>query len=201
MILTPPQFQLALQATRQRSNAEELLVPGITTESGRQLQIQPHHDLSYYTGFLPPGLDPIPGLHSVPGVHQSNHSVYRASVPVTISNIANGISNSGVRQSLTNSPLLIFIEENGNLSYGPEATPITMEFLKAKLHAAVADNPKTQISKLQSHRALGARPNRHAANSKAKLAINSAPKAPVGQILLVTDAAKDDNVKEVNGML
>ncbi len=71
-------------------------------------------------------------------------------------------------------PLMVFIEENGSMRYGPEAKPITTEALKAVLLSEAAKNPHL------------------------KLALNADKKAPFGQIVRVMDAAKEANIQAIN---
>src|SRR5580693_4255990 len=71
-------------------------------------------------------------------------------------------------------PLVVSIEENGNLRYGPEATPLTLERLKQQLMAEVATNPTV------------------------KLTLSVDKKAPVGQMVKVMDAAKESGIKGVS---
>jgi biopolymer transport protein ExbD len=67
-------------------------------------------------------------------------------------------------------PIMVYIEETGNLRYGPEATPVTLDRLKSELLAEVAKNPQT------------------------KLALSADKKAPFGQIIRVMDIAKEAKI-------
>ena len=67
-------------------------------------------------------------------------------------------------------PLVVIIEESGNLRFGPEAKPVTLDRLKTELQAEVAKNPQL------------------------KLALSADKKAPLGQLIHVMDAAKDAHV-------
>src|ERR1700722_14876774 len=67
-------------------------------------------------------------------------------------------------------PLMVYIEESGNLRYGPEASPVTLDRLKTELLAEVAKNPQT------------------------KLTLSADKKAPFGQIIRVMDIAKEAKI-------
>ena len=71
-------------------------------------------------------------------------------------------------------PLVVYIEENGNMRYGPDALPVTLEGLKQNLVAEAAKNPQV------------------------KLTLSADKKAPFGQIVKVMDAAKEAKIKAVN---
>lgn len=71
-------------------------------------------------------------------------------------------------------PLIVSIDDKGNLRFGPNATPVTVDQLKEQLSARAAQKPDL------------------------KLAINADKVAPWGQIVKVMDAAKDANIKVVN---
>jgi biopolymer transport protein ExbD len=71
-------------------------------------------------------------------------------------------------------PLVVTIDTQGNLRFGPEGRPVTADRLKDELAAAVAANPNT------------------------KLAISADRNAPFGQIIKVMDAAKEAKIKMVN---
>lgn len=71
-------------------------------------------------------------------------------------------------------PLIVTIDPKGNLRFGPEATPVTIEQLKADLATEVAKSPDL------------------------KLAINGDEGAPWGKIVKVMDAAKAVGIKAVN---
>ena len=67
-------------------------------------------------------------------------------------------------------PLVVYIQDDGTLRFGPEATPVTLDGLKSKLLAAVASNPQT------------------------KLAISADKKAPIGQMVRVMDMATEAKI-------
>ena len=71
-------------------------------------------------------------------------------------------------------PLVVSIEESGNLRYGPEAKPVTLERLKTELTTEVSTNPLV------------------------KLTLSADKKAPVGQVVKVMDAAKESGIKGVS---
>lgn len=71
-------------------------------------------------------------------------------------------------------PLLVSIDPQGNLRFGENATPVTVDRLKQELGAAAATKPE------------------------AKLAINADKQAPFGQIVKVMDAAKEAGIKAVS---
>ena len=71
-------------------------------------------------------------------------------------------------------PLVISIEANGNLRYGPEAKPVTLDRLKIELTAEVATNPQVKVT------------------------LSADKKAPVGQMVKVMDAAKESGIKGVS---
>jgi len=68
-------------------------------------------------------------------------------------------------------PLMISIDASGNLRWGPEAKPVTLERFKAELLEALANK------------------------SDLELAINADKSAPVGQLVKVLDVAKEARVK------
>ncbi len=68
-------------------------------------------------------------------------------------------------------PLVVSIEENGNLRYGPDATPVTIARLKELLVAEVATNQMV------------------------KLTLSADKKAPIGQVVKVMDTAKESGIK------
>src|SRR5579862_8733493 len=45
-----------------------------------------------------------------------------------------------------NAPLVIIVDPKGNLRFGPEAKPMTVDRLKEELIKAVANNPDTKIA-------------------------------------------------------
>jgi biopolymer transport protein ExbD len=71
-------------------------------------------------------------------------------------------------------PLVISIDPKGNLRFGADARPITVERFKEELLAAVARTPEL------------------------KLAISADTAAPFGMIIKVMDAAKEAKIKMVN---
>ena len=73
-----------------------------------------------------------------------------------------------------NAPLVVSIDAQGTLRFGPEARPVTAEQLSSELAAKAAANPET------------------------KLAISADKNAPFGQIVKVMDAAKASKIKTVN---
>jgi len=68
-------------------------------------------------------------------------------------------------------PLVVSIDEKGNLRLGVEAKPVTIDRFKTELVAQVEKNPQL------------------------KLAISADKNAPFGQIIKVMDAAKEAKVK------
>lgn len=84
-------------------------------------------------------------------------------------------SNRATKEGASeNPPLVVFIEESGNLRYGPEAKPCTPEDLKKELLAEVAKNPQLKIS------------------------LNADTKAPFGRIVKVMDIAKEAKIKTID---
>ncbi len=71
-------------------------------------------------------------------------------------------------------PLVVVVEENGNLRFGPEALPVTADRLKSELLAEIAKNPQL------------------------KLTLKADKKAPFGQIVKVMDAAKQAKIKSIS---
>lgn len=78
---------------------------------------------------------------------------------------------SGAQES---PPLVVVIDDKGNLRLGPDATPVTAERLQEQLAAAAAKSPDL------------------------RLAISADKMAPFGQIVKVMDAAKAAKIKLVN---
>lgn len=78
---------------------------------------------------------------------------------------------SGAQES---PPLVVTIDEKGNLRLGPEAKPVTAERLQEELAAAAAKS------------------------AELRLAISADKMAPFGQIVKVMDAAKAAKIKMVN---
>jgi biopolymer transport protein ExbD len=70
-------------------------------------------------------------------------------------------------------PLLLSIEASGNLRYGADAIPVTLDRLTSDLKAEVATNPAV------------------------KLTLSADKNAPVGQVVKVMDIAKDIGIKGV----
>ena len=71
-------------------------------------------------------------------------------------------------------PLVVSIDEKGNLRLGPEARPITPDQLKSELSSQIEKTPDL------------------------KLAISADKSAPFGEIIKVMDAAKEAHIKIVN---
>ena len=70
-------------------------------------------------------------------------------------------------------PLVVSVDERGNLRLGPEARPVTLEQLAAELVTQAGQNPEL------------------------KLAINADKSAPWGQIVKVRDAAAAAKIKNL----
>ena len=68
-------------------------------------------------------------------------------------------------------PLVVSIDPKGNLRFGADAKPVTIDRLKEELLAAVAKTPDL------------------------KLAISADKNAPVGQVIKVMDASKEAKLK------
>jgi biopolymer transport protein ExbD len=73
-----------------------------------------------------------------------------------------------------NPPVVVSIDENGNLRFGSDRLPVTFEQLQDRLRGEGAKNPQP------------------------KLAISADKKAPWGQIVKVMDAVKAANIKSVS---
>lgn len=71
-------------------------------------------------------------------------------------------------------PLIVSVDDKGNIRLGPNGTPVTAEQLKTQLVAEAQRKPTV------------------------RLAINADKGAPWGQIVKVMDAAKEASVKAVN---
>lgn len=71
-------------------------------------------------------------------------------------------------------PLLISIDDKGNLLFGDDKIPVTADSLKARLVDRAEKDPDVQV------------------------ALNADKAAPFGQIIKVMDAAKDAKIKMVN---
>ena len=67
-------------------------------------------------------------------------------------------------------PLVVAVDEQGNLRYGPQATPVTLERLKSELLAEVGKKPDL------------------------KLSIMADKASPVGQVIKVMDASKEAGI-------
>lgn len=78
---------------------------------------------------------------------------------------------SGVHEEV---PMLVSIDPQGNLRFGPESKPVTVERLKEELAGRVATN------------------------AGLRLALSADKSAPFGQIVKVMDAAKEANIKSVS---
>lgn len=76
-----------------------------------------------------------------------------------------------------NPPLIVSIDPQGNLRLGPEASPVTVDQLKADLLNRVAKTPDM------------------------KLAISADKAAPWGQVVKVMDVAKEAKIKMVSGFM
>ena len=72
-----------------------------------------------------------------------------------------------------NAPLVISIESTGNLRFGPEAKPVTVDRLKEELVAAVAKS------------------------TDLKVAISADKNAPFGQFIKVKDAVSEVGIKQL----
>lgn len=70
-------------------------------------------------------------------------------------------------------PLIISIDPKGDLRFGPQAKPVTVEGFKTELIAALSKKPDLA------------------------LAINADKAAPVGQVVKIMDAAKEAKIKSV----
>ena len=77
--------------------------------------------------------------------------------------------SSQAQKSGTNEkpPLLVTIDAQGDLRFGTDAKPVTFERLQAELASALSKNPGST------------------------LAVNADKSSPVGQLIKVTDAAKE----------
>ncbi len=71
-------------------------------------------------------------------------------------------------------PLVVSIDAQGSLRFGPQGTPVTVERLKEELLAASAKTPDL------------------------RLALSADKAAPFGQIVKVMDVAKEAKIKMVN---
>jgi len=74
-------------------------------------------------------------------------------------------------------PMIVYIEETGNLRFGPEATPVTLDGLKERLTTEAAKNPELRV------------------------AISADKKAPTGQFIRVMDVCKEVKLKAVNAFV
>ena len=73
-----------------------------------------------------------------------------------------------------NAPLVVSVDEKGNLRLGPEARPVTVDRLRSELVAQAEKTPDL------------------------RLAISADKSAPFGQIVKVMDSAKEAKIKMVN---
>lgn len=80
-------------------------------------------------------------------------------------------TNAGSSENL---PLIVSIEQNGNLRFGPDSKLCTPDDLKQELLAAAAKNPQL------------------------KLSLRADTKAPFGRIVKVMDIAKEANIKTID---
>jgi len=71
-------------------------------------------------------------------------------------------------------PLVVSVDKDGNLRFGPDAAPVTVDRLRSELATRAANN------------------------AEVKLAISADKAAPFGQIVKIMDAAKEAKVKMVN---
>jgi biopolymer transport protein ExbD len=67
-------------------------------------------------------------------------------------------------------PLVVYIEANGSLRFGPDATAVTLDALKTELRAEAAKNPQL------------------------KVAVSADKGAPVGKAINIMDAAKEAKI-------
>ena len=67
-------------------------------------------------------------------------------------------------------PLVVAVDEQGNMRYGPQATPVTLERLRTELLAEVGKKPDL------------------------KLSIMADKASPVGQVIKVMDASKEAGI-------
>jgi biopolymer transport protein ExbD len=74
-------------------------------------------------------------------------------------------------------PLVVSIDPQGTIRFGPDARPVTFDQLKMELTTQVARDPKRGVS------------------------INADKSAPFGQVIRVMDAAKESNIKMVNAYM
>jgi biopolymer transport protein ExbD len=85
------------------------------------------------------------------------------------------VLNEGVSE---NPPLVVSIDAQGNLRFGPDALPVTLEQLQGRLRDAVAKNPP--------------------AGPAIKLAVAADKNSPWFKIVNVMDAAKAAKIKTVS---
>ena len=71
-------------------------------------------------------------------------------------------------------PMVVTVDAEGQLRFGPEARPVSADGLKQQLLGEAAKNPQL------------------------KIAISADKNAPFGQIVKVMDAAKEANIRMVN---
>lgn len=71
-------------------------------------------------------------------------------------------------------PLVVTVDSQGNLRFGPDARPVTVDRLREELAARAGSDPQI------------------------KMAINADKSAPFGQIVKIMDVAKEAGIKMVN---
>ena len=74
-------------------------------------------------------------------------------------------------------PLMVSVDAQGNLRFGPDARPMTTDRFREELLALAANNPEL------------------------KLAISADKAAPFGQIVKIIDATKEAKIKVVNAFM
>ena len=74
-------------------------------------------------------------------------------------------------------PLMVSMDAQGNLRFGPDARPMTTDRFREELLALAANNPEL------------------------KLAISADKAAPFGQIVKIIDATKEAKIKVVNAFM
>jgi biopolymer transport protein ExbD len=74
-------------------------------------------------------------------------------------------------------PMVVTVDAQGNLRFGPDATPMTADRFREELLALAAKDPE------------------------AKLAISADKAAPFGQIVKILDATKEAKIKTVNAFM
>ncbi len=71
-------------------------------------------------------------------------------------------------------PMVVTVDKDGNLRFGPDARPVSADGLKQQFLGEAAKNPQL------------------------KIAISADKNAPFGQIVKIMDAAKEANIRMVN---